>query len=239
MEFYNINNNIENIENNIDNNNVRFSRDDTIYTNININNINIDRPGTIYDRVDPLEDTSIENEPNNQTNDHFNVNIYRYKFTVDFTDELFKFSKIHQYDDRKSFKEAWNIWIEENDDIINQEYKRLKEAGYDGDILDKMFKSARYYFRKKSTEKKEPSKRRIYVGSQKDLLEAMDQHIKSNIVSGDFKPSQGFNEFCKEHTDILKQSIVLLYSAGFKDENEIETKIKKTYKNRYFIAISK
>jgi len=185
--------------------------------------------------VDNLSTNNIESVVNND----INKNIYRYKFTDDFTSELFKFSKVHQYDHRKDFKDAWEIWMEDNDNIVSDEVRRLTNLGYDGDIIDKMFKSARYYFRKKSTEKKEPSKRRIYVGSQKDLLEAMDQHIKSNIVSGDFKPSQGFNEFCKEHTDILKQSIVLLYSAGFKDENEIETKIKKTYKNRYFIAISK
>jgi hypothetical protein len=171
--------------------------------------------------------------------DSLNINIYRYKFTDDFTSELFKFSKIHQYDERKDFKEAWTNWMEENDDIVNQEYRRLKELGYDGDIFDKMFKSARYYFRKKSTEKKAPAKRRVYVGAQKDLLEAMDEHIKLNISSGDFKPSDGFDEFCKENVNILKEEITVLCRAGLTDPNEIKAKIKKTYKNRYFLAINK
>jgi hypothetical protein len=127
------------------------------------------------------------------------------------------------------------------DDIetSNEEYRRLKELGYDGDIFDKMFKSARYYFRKKSTEKKEPAKRRIYVGSQKDLLEAMDEHIKSNISSGDFKPSDGFDEFCKQNVGLLKEEIAVLCRAGLTDSNEIKAKIKKTYKNRYFLTINK
>jgi len=79
----------------------------------------------------------------NTINNDINKNIYRYKFTDDFTSELFKFSKVHQYDHRKDFKEAWEIWMEDNDDIVNNEVRRLTNIGYDGDIIDKMFKSAR------------------------------------------------------------------------------------------------
>ena len=85
--------------------------------------------------------------------------IYRFKFTEEFMEVLYEFSKIHQYDERKDFKEAWKIWVEENETIINQETTRLNDLGYKGDILDKMFKSARYYFRKKSSEKKQPTQR--------------------------------------------------------------------------------
>ena len=86
--------------------------------------------------------------------------IYRYKFTEELTAELFKFSKIHQYDHRKDFKEAWAIWLENNEYLVETEIRRLKNFGYIGDIRDKMFKSARYYLRKKSTEKKAPAERR-------------------------------------------------------------------------------
>ena len=68
-----------------------------------------------------------------------NVSIYRYKFTDDFTQELYKFSKIHQYDHRKDFKDAWQIWTEENENLVDGEVRRLANLGYDGDILDKMF----------------------------------------------------------------------------------------------------
>ena len=175
----------------------------------------------------------------NERNIDDSINIYRYKFTNDFTNELYKFSKIHQYDHRKDFKEAWEIWIDDNSNLVDDELRRLTNLGYDGDVLDKMFKSARYYFRKKSTEKKEPVKRRIYVGSQKDLLEAMDDHIKCNISSGEFKPADGFDEFCKKNVDILKDQVNQLIRSGITDSNEIKSKIKKTYKNRYFLIISK
>jgi hypothetical protein len=183
------------------------------------------------------KDIHDNSEKNNDIN--MSVGIYRYKFTNHFTDELYKFSKIHQYDHRKDFKEAWETWIDENSELIDSEIRRLVNLGYDGDILDKMFKSARYYFRKKSTEKKAPVKRRIYVGSQKELLEAMDQHIKSSILSGEFKPSDGFDEFCQKNVEILKEQVNQFIRAGISDSIEIKTKIKKTYKNRCFLIISK
>jgi len=191
-----------------------------------------------------FQDTSRIDEDIHDINDKTNdinvpIGIYRYKFTNEFTNELYKFSKVHQYDHRKDFKEAWEIWTDENSDLISSETKRLTNLGYDGDILDKMFKSARYYFRKKSTEKKAPVKRRIYVGSQKELLETMDAHIKSSILAGEFKPSDGFDEFCKQNVEILKDQVNQFIRAGISDSNEIKSKIKKTYKNRYFLIISK
>jgi hypothetical protein len=191
-----------------------------------------------------LQDTTRDlevkkNDEEINDDNYISIGIYRYKFTNEFSNELFKFSKVHQYDHRKDFKEAWEVWIGDNENIIDEEVRRLSNLGYDGDIIDKMFKSARYYFRKKSTEKKTPAKRRIYVGSQKDLLEAMDEHIKSNILTGEFKPSEGFDEFCKKNIDILKEQVNMLCQSGFTDSNEIKSKIKKTYKNRYFLIISK
>jgi hypothetical protein len=171
---------------------------------------------------------------NMTTNINKTENIYRYKFTNEFTDELYKFSKIHQYDHRTDFKEHWKKWTDENEEIVDAEIRRLIGLKYEGDILDKMFKSARYYFRKKSTEKKEPVKRKIYVGNQKELLETMDEHILSQLkTSGEFKPSVGFDDYCKTHSDIIKEQI------SQEGGTEIKLKIKKTYKNRYFLLKNK
>jgi hypothetical protein len=204
-----------------------------------INENNIFSEKTDNDNI--IKNLTIVENTNEDTNEetNYNINIYRYKFTNEFTEDLFKFSKIHQYDHRNDFKEAWNEWLENNSEIVDEETRRLINLGYHGDILDKMFKSARYYFRKKSTEKKEPAKRRIYVGSQKELLHTMDDHINKNINIENFKPSEGFDEFCKNNIEILKQVVFTLHKAGITDSNEIKNKIKKTYKNRYFLIISK
>lgn len=80
--------------------------------------------------------------------------IYRYKFRSHFICELEKFSMInYQYKDRKVFKKNWKIWLEENETMVYEEIRHHQEQGYPGKpemILDKMFKSARYYFSKKA-----------------------------------------------------------------------------------------
>jgi hypothetical protein len=161
--------------------------------------------------------------------------IYRFKFTEDFMGELYQFSKIHQYDERKDFKEAWKLWTEENQDIIDDETSRLNNLGYDGDVMDKMFKSARYYFRKKSIEKKQPRQRRQYISVNRELLYAMDNHIEENIFNTDYQPKTGFISFCKANEKILKETIAKIFEQGIKESEVIEDKIKKTYKNRYFM----
>jgi len=180
-----------------------------------------------------------QNQNNGVDTVEINVNIYRYKFTEDFLKDLYNFSKIHEHDHRRDFKEAWDIWVNENTNMVDEEVRRLKNLGYGGDILDKMFKSARYYFRKKSTEKKEPKERREYVCVQKELLDGMDKHILQNINNEDYSPAIGFSNFCKEYTSLLKDEIVILLNHGFTDSLEIKEKMKKTYKNRYTIIVSK
>ena len=171
-----------------------------------------------------------------------NYNIYRYKFTQEFMDNLYQFSKIHQYDDRHVFKESWEKWTDDNSTMINDEIERLESLEYRGDILDKMFKSARYYYRKKGTEKKTPATRRAYISLQKTLLDAIDSHIINSIKmldTIDFKPSIGFVDFCENNKDVLREAVQDLMNQNMKNAEEIEKKVKKTYKNRYFMKTQK
>ena len=162
------------------------------------------------------------------------ANIFRYQFEDNFIDELFKFSKIHQYDHRHDFKKEWENWIMENKDLIDNEVIHLQNLGYDGDILDKMFKSARYYYRKKNTSAKPHSIRKTYICSNCNIIKFMEDHINANICINNFKPSEGFIDFCKLNANVIKEQISLLCNAGITNSNEIKLKIKKTYKNRYY-----
>lgn len=214
----------------------------------NIINI-LDSNGAIYDKhgscredIGLLHEKSIESSKFKKNeylsiDDKININIYRYKFSEEFVEELYHFSKIHQYEERKFFKESWNVWIEENKELINFEMDRLKNLGYDGDIIDKMYKSARYYFRKKSTEKKAPIERREYISVSKELRNAMDYHILNNIKDENYKPAYGFDDFCKSNIKLLADEIKNLCKSGIDDSTEIKNKFKKTYKNRYFMII--
>ena len=183
--------------------------------------------------------SSLENNKNIIHDDKKYSMIYRYKFTELFMEQLYIFSKVHQYDERSDFKEAWTIWIEENKEMINDEINRLNLLNYDGNILEKMYKSARYYFRKKTNEKKEPLKRRKYISVTKELLDAMDEHILCYANMENYQPKTGFVDFCNQQKDILRTSISKICKEGTTDPVLIQEKMKKTYKNRYFMIVNK
>jgi hypothetical protein len=180
-----------------------------------------------------------EDNPVEEKNNKINAPIFRFKFTEEFMEDLYKFAKIHQYDHRKDFKEAWNIWLEENEDIVQEEEDRMHYLRYDGDVLDKMFKSARYYFRKKSPIKVEPKQRRQYISVSHELLEAMDAHIRTNIGLADYQPKTGFIDFYEANKLLIVQTFRSFFEQNIKDGEFIQTKLKKTYKNRYFMLVSK
>ena len=168
--------------------------------------------------------------------------IFRYKFSEAFAEELYIFAKVHQYNDRKVFKENWEIWIEENAKLLDDEIIRLKSLNYEGDIMEKMFKSARYYFRNKSMNKSDPKDRGEYITLLKEFLALMDEDIMQNILNADFTPQNSFEEFCKKNkeNEIFTRQFKILYEMQeIKDYKIIEKKFKKTYKNRYFILITR
>lgn len=156
---------------------------------------------------------------NNNNNNKVSTTTYRYEFSKSFCEELEGFARIHKYDDRKVFKEAWKTWSEENAEWIERECNVLREAGYEGDALDKMFKSTRYYFRKKDVVEKEKTPRKTYTKVEAGLLKEMDSFIKDHM---EIKPHECYMNFCEKFGEEL---------AAYMRELG-EEKIKKTFKNR-------
>lgn len=89
----------------------------------------------------------------NIANANNRIKTYRHEFGKEFMANLSCFSKVHQYDDRHTYKSEWTKWTQQEEiaQAIDIEKRRLQENGYVGDIDDKMFKAGRYYFRKKTT----------------------------------------------------------------------------------------
>ena len=81
---------------------------------------------------------------------------FRFEFSQDVIELIERFAIVHQYDERKSYKEHWNNWYTENKEAMEKEIERINAIGYVGDVKDKMFKAGRYYFRKKNIKKEEP-----------------------------------------------------------------------------------
>ena len=163
-------------------------------------------------------------------------NIYRYKFDKNIIDLLFEFSKIHQFENRKDYKLSWESFVNENNEELIREKNRLESLGYDGDCLDKMYKSSRYYFRKKNLSSSEPKNRRKYISTDREILDRMDEHISDNFIRdpSNFKPSEGYDDFIKENKNLIKFEIERMIDIGIFETSDIILKIKKTYKNRYF-----
>lgn len=160
--------------------------------------------------------------------------IYRFKFTNDFQDKLNSFALIHKFDSRQDYKEAWESWMNENKEIINEEEEKLKRLGYNGDLESKMFRSVKYYFSKKSNDKCQAKKRRVYINITKQILIEIDNHIKIKVLRENIKPSDGYTLFIEEFKDLINVEYERLKTNGLNKE-DIEMKLKKTYKNRYFI----
>jgi hypothetical protein len=161
----------------------------------------------------------------------------RHDFGEKFMEELKHFAVVHKFDDRKVFKEAWNVWANQ-DSIkmqIDEEVERLQNAGYKGDVLDKMFKSARYYFRKKEEkteqEKKEGAARKQYVSLCPRFLEQIDIFIVDLLKLEAYSPASAYEEFCKDKKEIIiKQVDILILDM---EPDEVCIKLKKTFKNRF------
>lgn len=159
---------------------------------------------------------------------------FHHNFSEAISERFTYFATVHRFDDRKAFKEAWQKWIQEEDvaaDIQN-EIQTLESNQYVGDILDKMFKSVRYYYRKKPITPKAPATRKEYVALPASVLESMDKHIIETMLQHtdpqttqcDISPAKAFDLYMKQqHPPNQDQTIDV-------------PKYKKTYKNRFFIA---
>ena len=173
--------------------------------------------------------------------------VYRFKFSTAVVKEVAIFSRIHQYDVRGTYKEAWDNWVQENGNLIRQEKNRLEKLGYQGDILDKLYKSGRYYFRKKSLrsgKKSKPKKRRPYISMKRYVLNLIDNDIQtlmrpddgggSKAAVGYFKPANAYKIFYKKNQEELKIEIKRLQDEHKLNKEDAVFKMKKTYKNQYF-----
>jgi hypothetical protein len=162
--------------------------------------------------------------------------IFRYKFDLPIVNLINTFATTHKYDDASQFRDEWDEFIKDNKASIDREKQRLRNAGYTGDINSKMYKSARYYFKNKSTEKKKSKQRRKYVTLNKGFLADMDRHISTVAFRQEMKPAHAYNNFISDDTysEKLDDVIQKMLDNDWK-EPDAESKLKKTYKNRYFI----
>jgi hypothetical protein len=75
-----------------------------------------------------------------------------------------------------------------------------------------------------------------YTTMNKAVLEEMDNHIISSMrINRAYTPAGGYTEFCERYAAILLIETERLKSTERLSDDMITCKIKKTYKNRYFM----
>lgn len=204
--------------------------------------------------------TAVLNNNDNNNNNNNNAariggRVLRFEFSRELTEHVTAFANLHRYDDRKTYKEAWTAWLAHDEiaALFKNEVARLSALGYNGDVADKLFKSGRYYFRTReptvpSTQRlgtrralaphAPPSQRlgRAYVLLNHLLLDAMDDHIECGLRrdAHAYTPASGFAEFCKLNLNSYSSEVTRL-SEIMPTGEAVHDKLKKTYKNRYFM----
>jgi len=159
--------------------------------------------------------------------------IFRYKLSDTIMASITQFAHIHQFDDRHQYKEAWTHWLTDNQAAVQYEITRLQQLDYTGDIVDKMFKAGRYYFRGKAVKETQKTKnKREYIVMHPVMIQTMDIHLRGLMAQPNFKPALAYNLFCEQHPELVQAEIRRL--ADTISGEKMSAKLKKTYKNRYF-----
>ena len=158
--------------------------------------------------------------------------VFRFKNSQDLTEILERFAMIHCNDtDYQEFNEAWDLFYEQNNEIIEADLRRHIELGFKGDFKKKLYTSVRYYhckrfaigkqdttqYEKKSHEKKshETREKRNYKKVDDAVLDAIDEFLEKKIDITT-KPADAYKQFCNDES----------YGDDFCQ--------KKTFKNRFY-----
>lgn len=178
---------------------------------------------------------------------------FRYKTENLLQEELEYFAKVHQFDDKKSLKENFKKWLEQENisKLLEEESQRLESLQYRGNLHQKLFVSLKYYHIK-NLKKSEPEIKTIpslvpptvlnetanktRKQKQKNPVELL-QKIEKHILFMTKPKNTGQNT---EKTEIITISPndafkdYLVNEMAVEKDEEVIKKIKKIYKNKMF-----
>lgn len=157
------------------------------------------------------------------------------QFRYNLSDDLLSYIKINFINrfDHANFDNSWNEWItmERVKMLFKMEEKRLREKGWNGIINDKIKTSIKYYYLNKTEQKKGAKKKRknyVHIDDKMNIL--MKNFIHNTEIK---KPSSAYDKFIKDNELIYKAERLRL-KEYMKDEETL-IKIKKTFKNKFYL----
>jgi hypothetical protein len=198
------------------------------------------------------------------TNINIRLQMAKQIFSEDFSHILHTFSKEHSKETLKIFKQSWQTWIKipEIEAKIREEIARIEAnhfVGTEEDIIEKMYISARFYYRKKEKrqrkiqekakedqDQEDNHKKKPYIGFSQEFIQLMDNEIKNMILqikdeTGPVKINQKqlMNTFTVKHIMEISKELGELKQKYDQEgaafvSTEIAYKMKKAFQNRYY-----
>ena len=131
----------------------------------------------------------------------------------------------------------------------------MELEGYEGDVLDKMFKSARYYHKKRDTNTAPIEITKIHAEYKnrfsREFLNEMDEYIQMQFVDikimvnkngkyiNTLSQTEAYNNYCNNNKDKIMSEFMLIKNKRGELTMDMVGKLKKTYKNRFYSARKK
>ena len=157
----------------------------------------------------------------------------RYRYNL--SDDLLSYIKLNLIDryDGYDFDDYWEEWTstERIQVMFKIEEERLQTLGWKGNILVKIKTSIKYYYlNQDKTKKSTKKKRRNYVNMDENISILMNEFIKNTEIK---KPAKAYDDFVKKNKNSYNNECKRLKDYMIKDE--IPLKIKKTFKNKFYL----
>jgi len=156
---------------------------------------------------------------------------YRFKLNSELSSAIKVFSLKYKNASRSDFKKLFDLWEKSNNELICLEERRLLNLGYAGDFKDKIYKSARYYYKNKN--KENPAKplsdnkklSSTYIPRNPKFLEFVENYIHKHNM----KQSMGkdLSDMTQEKSiqamgRVGRNKIQQEYSVRFRDNDLIK-----------------
>ncbi len=176
------------------------------------------------------------------------IQSFRHDFSDAMKANLEQFTQAHHNEPRKQYQQSWNEWTQTHQQIFSKECEALYKQGFEGDPMDKLYKSARYYFRKKTlgtlasqqqTDNKE-DKERTYVRIPSKITESMITFIKQSLENStrgtklELSQQNAFHDYVTQHKELIFTSLVTRRQEKGGLEENMDKKLKKAFRNKFY-----
>ena len=172
--------------------------------------------------------------------------IYRFKIkTPELYNSIIEFSKCNRHKNNEDIKTSFLNWYNSADikQLVSNEENILIKNNYDLNktpLQDKIYKSIKYYHIKKLNDSGKFKNKKMNKGTNitfsKDFISVVQQHI--NNTTTNTKPSDMFDSFVTSNQELIMIESRNSNKSDLTDD-EFNYKLKKMFKNQYFMLFNK